>query len=178
MDLNAGASKSNDVLKMLQFGHKRIRDLLFHYEQSEDPQHKLSFAETALNELTIHSIIEEDFFYPFLLTQNAEIAKLSKEGREEHEQIEIMVRELARYDNWTEDYDTIFSALTESLNNHIDWEESMVFPRVADLSMEGLVDQMNRRRDELLLREGMDHERDFTPQTLLFTDELHDRRSA
>ena len=170
--------KGNEALKMLQFGHKRICDLLFHYEQSEDPQHKLSFAETALNELTIHSTVEEEFFYPFLLNQTAEIARLSKAGREEHDQINIMVSELARYSEWNELYDTIFSALTEALKTHIDWEEDVVFPRVADLSMQALADQMNRRRDELLQRESRHHERDFTPQTLLFTEDLKNRRSA
>jgi iron-sulfur cluster repair protein YtfE (RIC family) len=161
-------TQRSEVLKLLSFDHKRIGDLLFHYEQSEEPTHKISFAETALNELTIHSELEEHIFYPFACKVSQEIAGTIARFYQDHEELDDLMSQLTS-EQFTEEYDKIFTSLADSLQAHVRQEEQELFPLLENVDMTDILAPMRQMRAQLITREAAGH-RDFTPQTLLFKE--------
>ena len=111
-----------EAARMLKRDHKRITDLLFHFDQSEEPTHKLSFAETAINELAIHSVIEQECVYPLLHEQGKKTRKHVDHSRKEHEQIDEVLTKLVSRDQCDEEYCDMFEHLTKLVKKHIEEE--------------------------------------------------------
>jgi hypothetical protein len=163
-------SQSNsDVLNLLRFDHKRVCDLLFHYEQSEDPLHKLSFAETAMNEWTIHSALEETIFYPAVQLISAEIKHLVGNFDAVHADLENLMLELA-IDEFSQKYDLTFSRLSNLVKEHIEQEESGLFTLLEQHDLSSVLPKMQTTRSAMMQKEAAGGDRSFTPQSLLFKD--------
>lgn len=163
------------AVQMLKRDHKRITDLLFHFEQSEEPSHKLSFAETAMNEIAIHTIIEEECVYPLLDLQGKK--KLSKHVhrcRQDHDKMDEVMTKLTSKNEYDDEYHELFCNLGDMLRDHIEEEEEDLLPVLDHLATDELTDRMETLKNELL---RYDHptEKDFSPQMLLF-DQLKQRR--
>lgn len=163
--------------QMLKRDHKRITDLLFHFEQSEEPSHKLSFAETAINEIAIHTIIEEECVYPLLdLQGKKKLSKRVHRSEEEHEKMNEVMTKLTSKDEYDDEYHELFCNLGDMLKDHIEEEEDDLLPVLDDVASEELAEQMEILKNELL---SYDHptEKDFSPQILLF-EQLKQRRAS
>jgi hypothetical protein len=170
-------SMEAEAVRILKRDHKRITDLLFHFEQSEDPNHKLSFAETAINEIAVHSIIEAECIYPLLEMQDKK--KLSKRvhhSQKEHEAMDEVMTVLCSKDQYDEDYQRLFSKLADMLKEHIAEEEEDLLPKLAEIASDELAETMNTLKNELLNYERPS-EKDFSPQVLLF-ERLRTRRES
>lgn len=166
-----------EAVRVLKRDHKRITDLLFHFEQSEDLNHKLSFAETVLNELAVHSVIEEECVYPLL--DKLDKKKLSKRvhsSRKEHDKMDELMTELGQRDHVDENYIELFTRLAEMITDHIEEEEQDLLPALQDVATEELAQKISDLKNELLKYES-NGDKDFSPQILLI-DRLHQRRRS
>lgn len=168
--MSAQAENQPEAILMLLRDHKRVQDLMFHFEQSEEPNHKLSFAETAMNEIAVHSVIEEECIYPLLEEQGGELAEMAKHSREEHNEVDKLMTELVNRKYDQQFYDK-FIELTEAVKHHMSEEERDMFPHLRDLVTDELAKEMSTLKNELLKEydsiETADHA-DSSPQVLLF----------
>jgi hemerythrin superfamily protein len=167
----------NEAVRMIRRDHKRVTDLMFHFEQSEDPNHKLSFAQTAINEIAVHSVIEEECIYPLLeAREKKKLLKKVHHSRQEHKEIDELMTELVNRDRYDEEYRTIFTQLAKRVNDHMKEEEHDLLPVLNKIATEDLAEKMSALKNELLAYEA-GSDKDFSPQVVLF-EKLRTRRSA
>jgi hemerythrin superfamily protein len=170
-------SFQTEAVRMIVRDHKRIADLLFHFQQSEDLNHKLSFAETALNELAVHSVIEEECVYPLLEEQDKKkLTKHVHHSRKEHEKMDELMTELGHLKHVDENYIELFTKLCDMIKDHVEEEEEDLLPVLEDLATDDLAQRMSDLKNELLKYES-NGDKDFSPQILLI-DRLNERRRS
>lgn len=157
-----------EAVRMLLRDHKRVTDLFFHFDQSEEPTHKLSFAETAMNEIAVHSIIEEQLVYP-LLAENAALKDEVGHSKREHDEVDELMTQLINRTTVDEEYCDVFAKLTDKISHHIEEEEKSLIPNLASVADGALAERMNQLKNELIsLDRDESKSSEFSPQVLLF----------
>ncbi|MEO5702970.1 MAG: hemerythrin domain-containing protein [Gammaproteobacteria bacterium] len=143
--------KQADALQFLMDDHEKIQDLFDEFEDTDDVDARRQICETVRNELTAHTMIEEEIFYPAV---RAEIDDddLLDEAEEEHHLATMLLNELENMSPDDEHYVAKFTVLADSVRHHIREEEEEMFPQVkkSDLDLEHLGAQMDARKQELL----------------------------
>jgi hemerythrin superfamily protein len=158
----------NHIVQMLQMDHKRLNDYFFQFDQSNDPRHKISFAQTALNQATIHSVLEEDVFYPFVRLRKPELAPVLDRCLEQHALITRLMLDL-HDENYSEDYEHKFFSMADELKQHMDMEEREILTRLSDVDLTPILPAMEQCRNDLFRKEATG-DRGFTPQSLLLPE--------
>jgi Hemerythrin HHE cation binding domain len=120
---------ANDPIALLETDHRRFEDLL---KQGEDTTERAvsgrtNLLDTLTAELNVHELIEEKVLYP-ALKPHAEARDIVLEGFEEHHVADILVRELHQLTADNERWGAKFKVLKESIEHHIEEEESKMFP--------------------------------------------------
>ena len=166
-----------EAVRMLLRDHKRVTDLFFHFDQSEEPTHKLSFAETAMNELAVHSIIEEELIYPLLANQEGMEDEV-EHSKHEHEEVDELMTQLVNRNEVDDEYCEIFGKLVEMVSHHIQEEEDSLLPKLATVADDQLAERMSELKNELIKLDHDDEkETKFSPQVVLFKT-LKEKRYA
>src|SRR5437868_3096257 len=83
---------------VLREDHRKVKKLFSEYEKlgKKDENEKRELFETIKQELTIHSQLEEELFYPPLAaTQEEELRELVFEAREEHQIVKTLLADLS-----------------------------------------------------------------------------------
>src|SRR4051812_17568901 len=57
-------TKPKDAIALLKADHKKVKELFDEFESAKNESKKHKIAQEALTELKIHSVIEEEIFYP------------------------------------------------------------------------------------------------------------------
>jgi hemerythrin-like domain-containing protein len=118
----------NDPVVLLETDHRRFEDLL---KQGEDTTERAVKSRTQLlatlaTELNMHELIEERVLYP-ALKPHAEARDIVLEGYQEHHVADLLVKELQALAKDDERWGAKFKVLKESLEHHIEEEESQMF---------------------------------------------------
>jgi hypothetical protein len=148
-------SKSNNAISLLKADHKKVKDLFDKFEKADGTEEKQQIAQEVIKELKIHSVIEEEIFYP---TVRAEIEEedLMNEAEEEHRVAKTLIEELENEDASDDHFDAKFMVLAENVRHHIKEEESEMFSEAkdSDVDMTELGEQMLKRKEELMADES------------------------
>lgn len=84
-------------------------------------------------ELDVHTHIEEQIFYPFLLEHgDKELKKIVREGIEEHGQVKDLLVELSDLDGNSPTFKAKLTVVMENVEHHVKEEEDEMFPMVED----------------------------------------------
>ena len=150
------------VLNMLSMDHKRIKDYFAQVAQAKEPQQKLSFAQTALNELAIHSALEEEIFYPWVKVKKPLIESLLDRCAEQHKLMSKLASELG--DGTDKNYQHRFAELTQIVTDHIAFEEKEIFVQLGDLDLGSLAPILDMRRNQLMKQSARDNEKLLIPE--------------
>ena len=123
------SADANDPLALLEADHRRFEDLLKQGEGTTERaiQERGRLLDTLTAELKVHELIEEKVLYP-ALKPHAEARDIVLEGFEEHHVADVLVSELHRLTADNERWGAKFKVLKESLEHHIEEEESKMFP--------------------------------------------------
>jgi len=149
-----------DAVEMLKADHQKVKKLFQTYEAAGDRayQKKKDIAEQVFMEITIHSSLEEELFYPAVKEQaDKEGKQLVAESVEEHHVVAIFIKEMKALDPKDERYDAKFSVLQENVEHHIEEEEGELFPeaeQVLGKTIKDLGAQMEKRKDQLMASRG------------------------
>jgi hypothetical protein len=144
------ASKS-DAIALLKADHRKVEDLFEKYEKSRSK--KADIAKQICMELTIHTMIEEEIFYPACRQAGVE-SDMMDEANVEHDGAKALIAELEAGTPEDDFYDAKVKVLSEEIKHHVKEEEQRegIFAQARDkeLDLQGLGEQMAARKKELM----------------------------
>ena len=153
----ADTGESRDAIELLIEDHKRVAKLFDDFESvdRDDANAVQELVEIACMELQIHSILEEEIFYPAVREEldddDRERQDLLNEAEVEHETVDDMVAKLQELEPDDAMYAAYFKVLAEYVKRHVNEEETALFPFVQELDIDlaQLGEDMRTRREEL-----------------------------
>lgn len=153
-DKQAAAS---DALEVLRADHARIKGLFRDFdnlrnddEDDDDGQRKAELVDDICYELTVHTMIEEEIFYPAVRAA-IDDQDLMDEADIEHAGARELVSQLEVMYPGDDHFDATVTVLGEEVSHHIDKEESSMFPaaRAAGIDLHALGQQLAARKEAL-----------------------------
>jgi hemerythrin superfamily protein len=140
-----------DAIALLKADHRKVEELFSEFENARG--RKQAIAEQICNELKIHSMIEEEIFYP------AFRGKISDDDLDEayveHDGAKVLINDIMAGGPDEEFYDAKVKVLQEQIEHHVEEEEKRsegIFAqcRETDVDLVALRDQMLPRKQELM----------------------------
>ena len=144
-------TKSQDAITLLREDHRAVEKLFKEFESAKGDGRKEKLARQISLELTIHTTIEEEIFYPACKGKIDE-DKL-KEAYVEHDAAKLLMAEIEAGSGQSDDYfDAKVQVLGEEIDHHVKEEEDELFPEVrkADIDTKALGQQLAERKRELM----------------------------
>ena len=144
-------TQTQDALALLKEDHRKVEKLFKDYESAKGDGRKEKLARQISLELTIHTTIEEEIFYPACKGKIDE-DKL-KEAYVEHDAAKLLMAEIEAGSGQSDDYfDAKVQVLGEEIDHHVKEEEDELFPEVrkADIDTKALGQQLAERKRELM----------------------------
>ena len=144
-----------DAIALLKADHRKVEDLFEKFEKARDAGRKKALAQEICTELCVHTIIEEEIFYPACKGKVED--DLMDESYVEHDGAKVMIAELLAGSPDDDFYDAKMTVLSEEIKHHVKEEEKPgegVFAqaREGDLDTEALGERMAARKKELLAK--------------------------
>lgn len=139
------AAEKPDAIALLKADHRKVEDLFAKFENAKGDGKKKALAQEICLELTVHTKIEEEIFYP--ACEGAVEEDLLKEAYVEHDGAKVLIAEIEASDPGDEFYDAKVKVLSEMIEHHVEEEEKRVEgmfsqARKAGLDMDALGEQM------------------------------------
>ncbi|HEX3707853.1 MAG TPA: hemerythrin domain-containing protein [Mycobacteriales bacterium] len=134
---------SQDAIVMLKEDHKKVRALFRDFQRAGDDATatKAKIVDKILEELTVHTYIENEGMYPDVRALLPELEDDILESLEEHHVADVLCMELSMMSPDHDHFDAKVSVLIENVEHHIEEEESDWFPKVREkLGRNELVD--------------------------------------
>jgi hemerythrin superfamily protein len=145
-----------NCLELLTADHNRVRGLFKRFKDAEEKDDTATMQEVVakiVEELTIHTTIEEEIFYPAIKSETEEIKDTVDEGLEEHHVAKNLIAELGTVEVGSDEWTAKVKVLIESVEHHADEEEKEMFPPVrsntANETLESLGERLAARKVEL-----------------------------
>ena len=146
-------TKSQNAVALLKEDHRKVKQLFSAFEKAEDAAEQKSIAEEAMKELRIHSVVEEEIFYPAVRAALGEDgSEVMDESEEEHRVAKTIIEELTEGKTSDEHFEAKFMVLAEAVRHHIKEEESEMFKKARsadDLDLDELGATMLERKQSL-----------------------------
>lgn len=142
-----------DALQLLRDDHQKVKELFKEFENAGDATTRKRIADTVIRELEVHTMIEEEFFYPVVRRQQGDTSEMMNEATEEHHVADLLIAELRDMPASNKQFAAKFTVLAENVKHHIQEEESEMLPKAAELGgdrLGPLGEQMERRKMELM----------------------------
>jgi len=138
-----------DAIAMLKADHRKVEDIFAAFEKATSKSKKQKLAEQACLELKVHTVLEEEVFYPACRGQIEE--DLLNEAYVEHDSAKLLINEIEAATPDDEFYDAKVKVLAEMIEHHVEEEEMRsegMFSqaRAAGLDMDALADAMRARK--------------------------------
>jgi hypothetical protein len=144
-----------DAIALLKADHRKVEGLFAKFKSAKGAEKKQRLVTGICAELTIHTIIEEEIFYP--ACRGEVEADMVEEAYVEHDGVKMLVAELEAGAAGEEFYDAKVTVLSEQIKHHVTEEEKrseglFAQARAAGLDMDDLGARMQARKQELLAK--------------------------
>lgn len=138
-----------DAIAMLKADHRKVEDIFAAFEKATSRARKQALAEQACLELKVHTVIEEEIFYPACKGEIEE--DLLTEAYVEHDSAKTLINEIEAGGPQDDFYDAKVKVLSEMIEHHVEEEEKRsegMFSkaRAAGLDLDALADAMRARK--------------------------------
>jgi hemerythrin HHE cation binding domain-containing protein len=142
-----------DAIALLKHDHREVEDLFEKFEKASGSDRKWQLAQKICDELKIHTIIEEEIFYP--ACESAVEEDLYKEAFVEHDGAKVLINDIIAMGGEGEYFEAKVQVLSEEIMHHVKEEEKpgegfFAQARQGDIDMVALRDQMMARKEELM----------------------------
>lgn len=143
---------NKDAIALLKADHRLVEDLFEKFENARTAAQKAKLAEQICLELTVHTRIEEEVFYP--ACRGAVEDDLVAEAFVEHDGAKVLLAEIEAAEPDDEYFDAKVMVLSEMIRHHVKEEERrsegmFAQARKAGLDMEALGAEMAQRKAAL-----------------------------
>jgi hypothetical protein len=145
--------KPQDAIALLKADHRKAEDLFEKFEKASGKDRKRKLAEEICMELTIHTIIEEEIFYPACMGKVEEDDL--NEAYVEHDGAKVLIAEIEAGGPDDDFYDAKVLVLSEQIEHHVGEEEKRgtgIFAqaRKAEIDMNALGAELAARKKALM----------------------------
>lgn len=154
-----------DALDLLRADHDRVRDLFREFDSlkgnDDEDERKSELVDEICYELTLHTMIEEEIFYPGLRAA-IDDSELMDEADVEHAGARELISQLEVMYPGDDHFDATVTVLGEEVLHHIGKEEDFMFAaaRNSSIDLADLGEQLSARKEEL------DEDLSAPPQTI------------
>jgi hypothetical protein len=142
---------------MLKEDHQKVQQIFQQFENAKDsPERMKALSDQAIVELQIHSMLEEELFYP-AMRRGQETEEILNEAEEEHHVADLLMDEIMKMKPSDSHYHAKFMVLAENVKHHIREEETEMLPKARQLlgiRYEEVGDQMMQRKQKLVTQFG------------------------
>ena len=139
-----------DAIALLKADHRKVEELFEKYESSRSK--KADIAKQICLELTIHTMIEEEIFYP--ACKGAVEDDNLDEAQVEHDGAKVLIAELEEGSPEEDYYHAKVKVLSEEIKHHVKEEEKRggIFSQVkeSNIDLKALGEQIAARKEELM----------------------------
>jgi hypothetical protein len=125
-----------DAIALLKADHRKVEGLFEKFEGARGEAKKKSLAEQICLELTVHTKIEEDIFYPACKGEIDD--DLWHEAYVEHDGAKVMIAEIEQGNPGDDFYDAKVKVLSEMIKHHVKEEEKRAEGMFAQAKAAGL----------------------------------------
>lgn len=145
-----------DAIALLKADHRKVEELFEKYETAKSSSRKKSLAHQICTELKIHTLIEEEIFYP-AFREKIEGDTLD-EAYVEHDGAKVLINDIEAGSPEDSYFDAKVKVLSEEIKHHVREEEMPVNGMFAqcrrtDVDLVELRDRMSARKKELLAQD-------------------------
>ncbi len=143
--------KAQEATAMLRADHKKVSALFDEFEKTRSAKRKKLIVSQICTELTVHTQIEEEIFYPAVKAALKD-HELVPEANVEHQSVKDLIAQVKDVEPDGEVYDARVKVMGEFVKHHVKEEQNEMFPRAkkTKLDMMALGEQMATRKAELL----------------------------
>lgn len=110
-----------DAIKLLSADHRKVEKLFEDFEKAKGATRKERLVKEICTELKIHTMIEEEIFYPSLRGKIED--DLLDEAVVEHDGAKVIVNDLETAEPDEDFYDAKVKVLQEQIEHHVEEEE-------------------------------------------------------
>lgn len=111
-----------DAFELLKADHRKVEGLFAQFMKTKAATRKKALAEQICLELTVHTKIEEDVFYPACREDGVD-ENLMNEAYVEHDGAKVLVAEIEAGNPEDQYYDAKVKVLSEMIKHHVKEEE-------------------------------------------------------
>lgn len=146
------ATRAQDAIALLRADHAEVSALFADYTKTRGTVRKQRLVEHICTALTVHTLIEEEIFYP-AVERALKDKTLVPEAQVEHATLKQLISQLegGSPGDWL--YDARVQVLSEYVKHHVEEEHTEMFPKAKaakQLDMAALGQEMRERKAELL----------------------------
>jgi hemerythrin superfamily protein len=148
--------KSDPATRLLMQDHRAVEKLFKQYEKAkEDDGKKQAIFQQIYMELTVHTQIEEEVFYP-ASRPHVKDEEMVNEAEVEHASAKDLMAQLTKMEPSDPYYDAKVKVLQEMIEHHVEEEEKEYFPEVrkTEMDLKGVAQQLKTRKEELMAEMG------------------------
>ena len=144
-----------NAVQLIKQDHKKVASLFQKYQKTKGQEAKRRIADQAMEQLEIHTTIEEEIFYP-AAKREIEDTDLISEALSEHNTVKGLIEELRSMESEDKNFDEKWNELVENVQYHVQEEESELLPEVgdSDLNLTECGEEMAERKEELMEESG------------------------
>jgi len=146
------AEKQPDAIALLKADHREVEALFEKFESTKSDSQKQKLASQICTELVIHTIIEEEIFYPALKGKIEE--DMLDEAYVEHDGAKLLIAQIVAGAPGADFWEAKVTVLSEEIEHHVHEEEMpsegmFAQARKTDVDLVALGAQMAQRKEEL-----------------------------
>lgn len=149
-----GAAPAPDALDRLRADHDKVRQLFRDFDNlkgsADDDERKAELVDDICYELTLHTMVEEEIFYPALRAASDD-DELMDEADIDHAGARELISQLEVMYPGDDHFDATVTVLGEEIAHHIDREENELFDaaRAAGIDLHALGERLAARKEQL-----------------------------
>ncbi|AUW57362.1 hemerythrin [Sphingobium sp. SCG-1] len=146
-------SQFKDAIALLKADHRAVEDLFEKFEKASADSKKQALANEICLQLKIHTMIEEEIFYPAFRGKIED--DTLDEAYVEHDGAKVLINDIEAGSPDQDFYDAKVTVLSEEIKHHVHEEEMpsegmFAQCRKTDVDLAALGEQMAARKAELL----------------------------
>lgn len=147
------AQTFTDAIALLKADHRKVEELFEQFENTSSATKKKSLAQEICTELKIHTMIEEEIFYPAFRGKIED--DTLDEAYVEHDGAKVLINDIVAGSPDDDFYDAKVKVLSEEIKHHVHEEEMpsegmFAQCRKTDVDLVALRDEMKARKEALM----------------------------
>lgn len=123
---------AHDAIALLEADHQRVEDLYRDFKSAGgNAAAKLDIAQTICMELTLHTMVEEEIFYPAYVAATGD-TEMDQHARKEHQEVKDLIAKVPTAPN----LDGVMEAIMRNVRHHVEEERRGMFAKARACGME------------------------------------------